>query len=58
MMLTFISVIINIILAPIFIYGLELGVQGAALATVLSEIAPMTRKTELSPRYMCAKTLP
>ena len=39
MMLTFISVIINIILAPIFIYGLELGVQGAALATVLSEIA-------------------
>lgn len=36
MITMFISVIANIILAPIFIKGLGLGIQGAALATTLS----------------------
>jgi len=34
---TIVAVIINIILDPIFIFGLEMGVRGAALATVLSQ---------------------
>lgn len=37
MNLTFISVIINIILAPIFIFIFDMGVAGAAWATVISE---------------------
>ena len=34
---TILSVIINAILTPIFIYGLNLGIRGAALATVLAQ---------------------
>lgn len=37
MNLTFLSVVINIILAAVFIYPLDLGVRGAALATVVSQ---------------------
>ena len=37
MMTTMIGAIINIILDPIFIFGLNMGVRGAALATVLSQ---------------------
>ena len=37
MMTTIIGAVINIILDPIFIYALDMGVQGAALATVLSQ---------------------
>lgn len=37
MMTTVIGAIINIILDPIFIFGLDMGVKGAALATVLSQ---------------------
>ena len=35
MMTTVIGAVINIVLDPIFIYGLNMGVRGAALATVL-----------------------
>lgn len=34
---TCIGAVLNIVLDPIFIYGLNMGVQGAALATVLSQ---------------------
>ena len=37
MMTTVIGAVINIILDPIFIFALKMGVQGAALATVLSQ---------------------
>ena len=37
MLTTVIGAVTNIILDPIFIFGLNLGVQGAALATVLSQ---------------------
>lgn len=34
---TIVAVIINIVLDPIFIFGLDMGVRGAALATVISQ---------------------
>ena len=37
MMTTVIGAVINIILDPIFIFGFNLGVRGAAIATVLSQ---------------------
>ena len=37
MMTTVIGAVINIVLDPIFIYALDMGVKGAALATVLSQ---------------------
>ncbi len=37
MMTTLLGAVINIILDPIFIFGLNMGVQGAALATVISQ---------------------
>jgi putative MATE family efflux protein len=37
MYLTICSVIINIILAPLFIYGFKWGIQGAALATIIAQ---------------------
>lgn len=37
MLTTIIGAIINIVLDPVFIFGLNLGVRGAALATVLSQ---------------------
>ena len=37
MMATISTVIINIILTPLFIYGLHLGIKGAAISTVISQ---------------------
>ena len=37
MMATIVAVLINIILDPLFIFGLDMGVRGAALATVISQ---------------------
>jgi len=37
MIATIISVIINLILAPLFIYGFNWGIRGAALATVIAQ---------------------
>ena len=37
MVATIVAVFINIVLDPIFIFGLDMGVRGAALATVLSQ---------------------
>lgn len=34
---TIVAVVINIVLDPIFIFGLDMGVRGAALATVISQ---------------------
>ena len=34
---TIVAVVINVILDPVFIFGLDMGVRGAALATVLSQ---------------------
>ena len=34
---TIVAVVVNIILDPLFIFGMELGVRGAALATVISQ---------------------
>ena len=34
---TIVAVIVNIILDPLFIFGMEMGVRGAALATVISQ---------------------
>jgi putative MATE family efflux protein len=39
MWLTMIGGIVNVVLDPIFIFGFGLGVQGAAIATVLSRVA-------------------
>ncbi len=36
---TLLSVVINAILTPIFIFGLNMGIKGAAIATVLSQTA-------------------
>lgn len=36
------TVIINTILAPIFIYGFEWGIRGAAIATVIAQIISLT----------------
>lgn len=38
MMTTMIGAVLNIILDPIFLFGLDMGVAGAALATVLSQM--------------------
>lgn len=35
---TIVAVVVNTILDPIFIFGLDMGVRGAALATVLSQV--------------------
>ena len=37
MMATIVAVVVNIILDPLFIFGMEMGVRGAALATVISQ---------------------
>lgn len=39
---TIASVLINAVLTPIFIYGLDMGIRGAAVATVLSQIILLT----------------
>lgn len=38
MVATIVAVVVNIVLDPIFIFGLDMGVRGAALATVISQI--------------------
>lgn len=38
MLTTIIGAVLNLILDPIFIYGLDMGVGGAALATIISQI--------------------
>lgn len=38
MVATIVAVAVNIVLDPIFIFGLDMGVRGAALATVISQI--------------------
>ena len=37
MVATIVAVVVNIILDPLFIFGMEMGVRGAALATVISQ---------------------
>ena len=51
---TIVAVVVNIILDPLFIFGMEMGVQGAALATVISQavavvwqLTKFTNKNEL-----------
>ena len=44
---TLLSVGINIILAPIFIYGFKWGIEGAALATVLSQAISLLRQIHI-----------
>lgn len=39
---TIVAVVINIILDPIFIFGMDMGVKGAALATVISQAIAVT----------------
>ena len=39
---TIFTVVVNTILDPIFIYGLDLGIQGAAFATVLSQFLALS----------------
>lgn len=39
---TIVSVVVNIILDPIFIFALDMGVRGAALATVISQAIAVT----------------
>ena len=42
---TIVAVTINIILDPIFIFGFDMGVRGAALATVISQAVAVDRKS-------------
>ena len=37
MVATIVAVVVNIILDPLFIFGMEMGVRGAALATIISQ---------------------
>lgn len=39
---TIVAVVVNIMLDPIFIFGLDMGVRGAALATVISQAIAVT----------------
>jgi len=39
---TLVAVVVNIILDPLFIFGLDMGVRGAALATVISQAIAVT----------------
>lgn len=45
-----ISVVLNVILAPIFIYWLNWGMEGAALATVLAQLIALCRQLMLFSR--------
>lgn len=42
MLTSVVTVLCNLVLAPLFIFGLEWGLRGAALATVLSQLVGMT----------------
>ena len=39
---TIVAVVVNIILDPIFIFGMDMGVRGAALATIISQAIAVT----------------
>lgn len=41
MYLTILTVVLNIILAPIFIFWLDMGIRGAALATVIAQLTAL-----------------
>ena len=41
MCLTILTVVLNIILAPIFIFWLDMGIRGAALATVIAQLTAL-----------------
>lgn len=41
MFATMSSVVLNTVLAPIFIWPLKMGIQGAALATVISQVTAL-----------------
>ena len=67
MLTTVIGAVINIILDPILIFGLDLGVRGAAIATVLSQTVSAVwvlwfltkgKKTLLRLRLSCMKLAP
>ncbi len=47
MMATILTVILNVILAPIFIWGLDMGIQGAAWATVISQATALVWQCRL-----------
>ncbi len=54
MVATIVAVVVNVILDPLFIFGMEMGVRGAALATVISQavavvwqLTKFTNKNEL-----------
>ena len=44
---TILTVILNIVLAPIFIWPLNMGIQGAAIATILSQAVALTWQIKL-----------
>lgn len=39
MMTTLLGAVMNLVLDPVFIYGFDMGVEGAAIATIISQIA-------------------
>jgi len=41
MLMTIFTVVLNIVLAPTFIWGLKMGIRGAALATIISQLAAL-----------------
>jgi putative MATE family efflux protein len=41
MVITIFTVILNVILDPLFIYALDLGIRGAAIATILSQVVAL-----------------
>lgn len=47
MYMTILTVVLNAILAPIFIWPLHLGIQGAALATVISQLVALFMQVRL-----------
>lgn len=47
MITTILSVVLNIVLAPLFIYGFKWGIRGAALATICSQIIALTWQIRL-----------
>ena len=61
MLTTVIGAVINIILDPILIFGLGLGVRGAAIATVLSQAVGavwiLHFLTAKRPSCACARTI-
>ena len=48
MLSTIFSVVINIVLAPIFIYKFSWGIQGAAIATIIAQLSMLLGKLNFS----------